>query len=419
MTKDRDFDRIAAAWLDLMPDRAPDRVVAEILEDVALTPQVRRPLVRLPWVSPRTDRLMLIAATVLLGAALLGGALLVGAGRPTTPLPTPAAPLPATPSPSASGPVASTAPSTSAAAALAQTWLADVPSDVFFTGEDGLHRWTLPFAADGGSLDVRASAIRRLRSTVDASTVGELVLATTDAGGDMMRGSDPVAGCAVGDIGRYGWSISPDGLQLTLTGREDACAARSLALARTWKRSLVADSTGGRGIVDAFDPEFTVTVPHGTYSASRSPDAVEVWAADESIGFLAWKDPQGFNDPCDISAGRYPIERGATAFVDYFRRNRGFEVLSAKPLEVGGFPAIKLVIKARTTLKCPTGWLVQWQPKAETSQYHWHADPGVTDSLYLVDLPGSTVMFEVLEAHPGTEADVIGSIEFPGAAPPP
>jgi hypothetical protein len=233
----------------------------------------------------------------------------------------------------------------------------------------------------------------------------------------MVRGSDAVAGCAVGDIGRYGWSISPDGLQLTLTGSEDACAARSLALARTWTRSLAADSTGGRGIVDAFDPEFTVTVPNGTYSASRSPDAVEVWAADESIGFLAWKDPQGFNDPCDISAGRYPIERGATAFVDYFRRNRGFEVLSAKPLEVGGFPAINLVIRARTTLECPTGWLVQWQPKADTSEYHWHASPGVTDSLYLVDLPGSTVMFEVLEADPRTEADVIGSIEFPPETP--
>jgi hypothetical protein len=205
MTTDRDFDRIAAAWLDLMPDKAPDRVVEEILEDVALTPQARRPTIRLPWASGRADRLMLIAATVLIGAALLGGALLVGAGRPTTPLPTPAAPPPATPSPSATGPVASTAPSASAPAELAQTWLADVPSDVFFAGEDGLHRWTLPFAADGGSLDVRATAIRRLRSTVDASTVGELVLTSTDAGGDMVRGSDAVAGCAVGDIGRYGW----------------------------------------------------------------------------------------------------------------------------------------------------------------------------------------------------------------------
>ncbi|HYO43988.1 MAG TPA: hypothetical protein VES19_12385, partial [Candidatus Limnocylindrales bacterium] len=293
MTTDRDFDRIAAAWLDLMPDTAPDRVVEAILEDVALAPQARRPLVRVPWASPRGDRVMLIAATILLGAALLGGALLVGAGRPTPPLPSPVAPPPATPSPTASGPVASTAPSTPDSAELAQTWLADVPSDVFFAREDGLHRWTLPFAADGGSLDVRASAIRRLRSTVDASTAGELVLTTTDAGGDMMRGSDAVAGCAVGDVGRYGWSISPDGLELTLTGREDACAARSLALGRTWTRSLATDSTGGRGIVDAFDPEFTVTVPNGTYSASRSPDAVEVWAADESIGFLAWKDPQG------------------------------------------------------------------------------------------------------------------------------
>ena len=49
MTTNRDFDRIARAWLDLMPDEAPDRTVAAVLQAAEAAPQMRRPLRRLPW----------------------------------------------------------------------------------------------------------------------------------------------------------------------------------------------------------------------------------------------------------------------------------------------------------------------------------------------------------------------------------
>ena len=44
MTIERDFDRIARAWLDLGPNEAPDRSVAAVLQAIETTPQVRRPI---------------------------------------------------------------------------------------------------------------------------------------------------------------------------------------------------------------------------------------------------------------------------------------------------------------------------------------------------------------------------------------
>ena len=49
MTETRDFDTIARAWLDLMPDEAPDRVIDSVLQATAQLPQVRAPLRRHAW----------------------------------------------------------------------------------------------------------------------------------------------------------------------------------------------------------------------------------------------------------------------------------------------------------------------------------------------------------------------------------
>ena len=43
MSTERDFDRIARAWLDVGPNEAPDRAIATILDAVGTTAQNRRP----------------------------------------------------------------------------------------------------------------------------------------------------------------------------------------------------------------------------------------------------------------------------------------------------------------------------------------------------------------------------------------
>ena len=91
MTATRDPDRLLRAWLDLMPDEAPDRAIAAVLQATQAAPQARA----LPWTgrwrSPmnRLPRAVTAMATVLILVALLAAAALVVGSliRPTTPPP--------------------------------------------------------------------------------------------------------------------------------------------------------------------------------------------------------------------------------------------------------------------------------------------------------------------------------------------
>ncbi len=76
MTDDRTFDRLTRAWLDLMPDEAPDRTVEAVLQAVVTTPQVRRPWRWLPWRSTPMNRATLAIGTT--AVVVAAGALYFG-----------------------------------------------------------------------------------------------------------------------------------------------------------------------------------------------------------------------------------------------------------------------------------------------------------------------------------------------------
>jgi virginiamycin B lyase len=77
MTDDRNFDRIARAWLELGPNEAPDRAVSAVLQVVATTPQVRRWSQRLSWRYPTMNRLYLAGSLALAAAVVIGGVLVL------------------------------------------------------------------------------------------------------------------------------------------------------------------------------------------------------------------------------------------------------------------------------------------------------------------------------------------------------
>jgi len=93
MTSERDFDRMARAWLELGPNEAPDRAVSAVLQAVETRSQVRPLSHRLIWRYPTVNRLR-IAASVAVAVVIVvvGGVLLtrsngqpgVGGASPST-----------------------------------------------------------------------------------------------------------------------------------------------------------------------------------------------------------------------------------------------------------------------------------------------------------------------------------------------
>jgi hypothetical protein len=394
MNADRDFDRIASAWLDLMPTEAPDRVIDAVRQAVETTPQVRRPLVRAPWRPTPMTRFALIAAVAVLGAALLGGALLVG-GRPESPIQTAQPHVPSAP------PTVDPA-TTRAPEALRANWLAGPDAVAALGGDEVLLRLVINISGAAAWIQSPAGS-QVLRSVPAQTAVDELTFALVRDAGD---------GCREGTQGRYRWAVAEDRSTMTLTSIDDPCTARADAYARTWTRTHAGFSDGGRAVVPDVGPLFEVTLPAGAYAARPLTDAQEIFDEARDYILYAWKNPQGFASPCSL-AERYPWEPGAQAFVDYIEQSDAFMNVRTEAYAVGGYPGIHLTFDSvESYAACPDAeWLEQLVPK-DAPEGGWHIGFGEQDSYYVVDHPDATMLFQVLPIDPTAEADVIPTIRF-------
>jgi hypothetical protein len=282
MTDERNFDRITRAWLDLMPDEAPDRTIAAVLQAVETAPQVRRPWRWLTRRFPNMNRLSMAAALAAAAVLAVGGGLwLTRFNGPSIGQPSPS-------------PAASASPSGSAPTAggllpveLRSRW---------FGGHRDLVELdkgsTLLFAAN--SFELSASnqwdSVHLLRSSASAVGDGQLSLETTTDGN----------GCQIGDVGLYSWSLSPSGWTLTITADSDDCTARSAAVPGDWWLAgcsnqlclgkLDAGTYGSQYFAPLLDPGaawepafggLTYTVPEGWANSADGPDNFELVPASE------------------------------------------------------------------------------------------------------------------------------------------
>ena len=347
MTVDDDFDRISRAWLDLMPDEAPDRAVDAVLRAVAITPQVRRwrPASWRPYEMNKFAYAVAAAALVV----AVGGALLLtrpGPDAGSGTIPTPGA------SPSRA-PSASEGAGDPVPAALQAIWMGD-------------HRDPLP--ADAGAsivlgkndLHLRQSAgssLPYLQSTASAIGDGQIRLVTKNDSN----------GCTQDDVGVYSWSLTPSGRILTLTADRDPCTARASAIAGDWwLMGCTIENDNCLGLLDAgtYKSQFitpriaaeatwrpmvgalTYTVPDGWANSSDWPDTLELVPAAElppvaesdrrrNIGVFRQPSAMTQDRPCsdEVEPG---VGRTVDDLVAWLQTVPGLDTTAPEPITIGG-----------------------------------------------------------------------------------
>lgn len=371
MSSTRNPDRLIRAWLDLMPDEAPDRAIATVLQAIETTPQVRRPLVpALRRFSPMNRRTFAAAAAVIV-AVIGGGAILLNRAQG-----------PNAGGPSGSSAVESPSPAASAAAtalsiAFRSTWLADAAPIAGLGNTEP--RMRLVVSADGS----------RLYVDVNSTSTAQTMLASqssADVSNEVALISEGTAvGCAANETGRYGAAISADGAYLTLTPVSDTCATRAITLGRTWVRWLDRASTGGRGLFADFDPAILVTLPGASYTPEPGQDAATASSSADRT-FIAVKNPAGFSDPCSATGGaKVQIPHTIVAFSAYLKGLPGITVQS-ESLSIDGHPAAHLIMPVSPTVVCSGGRVNEWTTGDVATQGGWLIRPGDTDIVYLVEV---------------------------------
>ncbi len=121
MTIERDFDRIAKAWLADGPAELPERVLDAVVDEIHLTRQRRA--VRAPWRFPVMTTPSRVGAAAVVGILAVGGLLLITRpGQSAVAGPSPNSGVAATASPTAPASVASV-PALDRDVHVAATWL--------------------------------------------------------------------------------------------------------------------------------------------------------------------------------------------------------------------------------------------------------------------------------------------------------
>ena len=204
MTSERNFDRLARAWLALGPETPPHDAVAAVLRAAATTPQARRRAAWLPLGVAPMRRLSFITAGLTILALVAGGVLISQFAGPGSPTPTP------TPSASTS----------SIPASLIGTW-GGGPRPL--PGQDPSVAIQMTFNEATVSFIVR-----------QLDTDPRIAQARSSGPGRLQLRND--AGCPGNPVGDYAWQLSDSGRQLTITAMADACADRLAAFTGQWFR---------------------------------------------------------------------------------------------------------------------------------------------------------------------------------------
>lgn len=403
MTTDRDFDRITRAWLELMPDEAPDRVLAAVSQAVETTPQVRRPFDAAVRRVPNMKRYLIGALAAAAIVAVIGLSTLMkptsGVGGPeSTPTPAPSASPAQTPLVPGLAPGMGV-PTTAPDVVSTSTWIADVD------GIQGLfhdERIRLEVQAAGQRVAVTYEDQTRPQVSQPVTGIPESLSIVSTAEG---------SGCQIGDYGVYSLASSADGVTLTLTLVSDDCGPRASLLTRTWTRAIDPPSNGGRGVIGALDPPLLVTLPADQYGGGMGTNGAMIESSKRA--FVAVKDPAGWTDPCSASGGsRRAVAPNIAAFVAYLETLPGFTVQTT-PFDIDGQPGVRVTIPTSKTPDCESSRVQEFTTNTP-GDGGWFITQGDTDVQYLVQVGDALYLLQWLGdgVTPEEEQEILSTVQF-------
>jgi hypothetical protein len=405
MPIDRFERQLPVALTDLADERTPDYLI-DILGRTARSRQ------RPAWASPGrwfptmpaiTARPALaIVATVIV--AILGGAFLLNrldqnVGDQTSPSPKPSATPYASPLPLPS--------------ALVGGWLAPLRESPIPQGPVS--------ALQFGALDGDPTAPDFAISGTAAADVHE-----TSPGVIRLTSTGALGGCSIGDVAEYRWSISGDGVWLTMSKDDDQCANRAAIVPGTWIRSGNHDSRGGPLVAAGFEPFFSFTLPSGDWLGGGGAGVMTADYKDAT--FKVWQDPDGFNDYCNDAMGTKVLQRGIDPFLTFLREDSGLEISNQRETTIDGHRAVIVDIVGKPDTQPPcwtnpdngeTNMILQWTQHADVG-WKWATGIGGTSwPIVITEVDGHTLVFEDIKGSNELDQTVLDSIRFLKALPAP
>jgi hypothetical protein len=451
MSTTRDPDQVLRAWLDLMPDEAPDRAIAAVLQATEHAPQVRRAFRPASWRFPAMNRFLPAIAVVAIAVVAVGVYALtqnpvVGPAAPT------AKPSPGQTTSESTSTAASTSPAAQLPAAIQGSWFGSPRAAT------GLN------ATAGVVLQVRATSLAVSESTNQGFT--PLTFTAGENAGKIRveTGTARTGTCVAGQVGMYSYALSPSGLTMTLSADIDQCAERASVISGSWwlmhcvspaPASCEGDmDPGERGsqyfasfvaASDVWAPRYGAlryTVPAGWANTGDWPNAFSLAPSADYAAATDGNDPaaeilvvanamaQSQATPCSGVADA-SVKPGAAAFVAWLRTLPALHVSSASTMTVDGQHAtvIDLTMPAPPPALCDgTDPVIAYlfSPGWRTNSPQDHAvAQGSQDRLILLDGPSGDLIAIVLsvndasrfEAFSQQAAPIIDSFRFTDASP--
>ncbi len=439
MTTNRDSDRIVRAWLDLMPDEAPTRVVATVLEEIH----------RLPALGRRRSRRIPVTRIHAAAAAAAAVAVVVGALMLFNPAPSGPAQVPS----HAPSDAASRAPSPATSATSVQETVPPELRSVWQGSPRDVPGLPLSLAP---SLQFTRNAVvlggpdlpaKALRSSVQVTGAGEISLTT----------EPDAVGCPQGSTGTYRYEVTGTSRILSLSGT-DSCEARSTMLTGTWLatqpcpdggscfgdlvagtwRSQALDVLHGNDDLPASGLQYgalTYSVPDGWSNPIDNVGRFELTLSTEmaklpdnrKLGLYVFPriEPASQADGCPYAAASPAVEQSADAIASWVAERPSVVAGPAQSITVDGHHAVWLDLRLQTKWRRGCEFLggAPYAPLflAQRGDFGLFGAGNLeADRLVLVDVAPNRVVLIVIQSFDLTRSDaffaaamnVIGTFRF-------